>query len=60
LAPALLDLGGGSVHQFLIVRLRREARCDDIGAGLGEAQAQGAPDAGGPSGYNCNFAFKAE
>ena len=54
LPSARFDLGGGFVDLLLAAR-----RGDDIGPGIGEAKAQGAPDSRGPSSYNRDLAFKA-
>ena len=55
LAAAGFDFGGGFVHLLLAAR-----GGDHVGAGFGEAEAEGAADPGGASGNDRNFAFKAE
>ena len=55
LAAEGFDCGGGFIYLLL-------AACggDDIGAGFREADAQGAADARGATGDDCNFSFKTE
>jgi hypothetical protein len=55
LASARFDLIGGFVDL-----LPTAGRGDDIDASLGEAETQGVSNAGGTSGHNCSFAFKAQ
>ena len=47
------DFGGGFVNLQLAAR-----GGDNISAGVGKAEREGAADAGGAAGYYCEFAFK--